>query len=851
MISKPLSLGLLTWLTISPSAQAEPATLKRCALAPSLPQLLSAEAQVFANTPLPPKTDSRMAQSKTAVITDVQINSTLDGITILLVSDQPLSATASQVVRDALIINIPDAALALADEAVAEQFDPAEGIALVQVSSLPDDGVQMVITGTDAIPTAEVVTTAAGLTLRVVTGVAQAGEADPPLRIVVTGEGDEGYNPSNASIGTRTDTPLREIPQAIQVIPREVIEDQQAINITEALRNAPGIVPTNSARTNFTVPIIRGFGGFSGFSDLFRRNGLRDSQGGANTGDTVNIERIEVLRGPASVLYGAGSPGGVINVVTKQPLSEPFYEIGLTAGSYSLYRGTLDLSGPLDDAGNLLYRFNAAAETSESFVDFYNRDRYLINPVLAWQIGENTRLTAEFEYRNFQNPNDFGLPAVGTVLDNPSGDIARDRYIGEPELEDRRNIDSTRGGYRLEHEFNSNWRIQNAFDAVFRQENALSVFGTGLSADGRTLSRRFFDTGDGFDISSYTMDTYAVGNFNTGSIEHELVTGIELFREETFNRDASFGAVTSLDLFDPQYDNAVLEPEGNIDDKETIDGLGLYIQDQIKFSDNLILVLGGRFDIASVRSNDFLTDASDFQQNEAFSPRVGVVYTPVEPISLYASYSRSFQQEVGRAFDNSIFAPQRGTQYEIGLKADINDQLLATLALYDLTRSNLLTEDPDNPGFDIQTGEQNSQGIELNIAGEILPGWNIVAGYAYNDARITQDNTFQEGNRLNNAPENAFSLWTTYQIPDGDLSGLGFGLGFFYVGERQGDLANTFTLSNYLRTDAALFYERDRLRAAVNIRNLFDVDYFETAQNAFRVYPGEPLTVSASLSWQF
>ena len=168
------------------------------------------------------------------------------------------------------------------------------------------------------------------------------------------------------------------------MIPQEIIEDQQALNITEALRNSPGIVPVNSARTNFTVPIIRGFGGFSGFNDLFRRNGLRDGQGGAIAGDTANIERLEVLRGPASVLYGAGSPAGVINVVTKQPLSEPFYELGLTAGNYYLYRGTVDLTGPLDDAGNLLYRFNAAAETSESFVDFYDRDRYLINPVITW-----------------------------------------------------------------------------------------------------------------------------------------------------------------------------------------------------------------------------------------------------------------------------------------------------------------------------------------------------------------------------------------------------------------------------------------------------------------------------------
>ena len=678
-----------------------------------------------------------------------------------------------------------------------------------------------------------------------------AAQQDDPIELVVTGEQD-GYRAPNATTATRTDTPLGDIPQSIQVVPRQVIEDQGVTNTIEALRNVPGVVPASPSRRQFNLPIIRGFGGFSASSDLVRRNGLRDSLGSSDTGESASVEQIEVLRGPASVMYGQGSLGGVVNIITKQPLRQPFYGIEALVGNYDFYRGTIDLSGPINKTGSLLYRLNVAAETTGSFIDFYKRDRYLVAPIISWQIGENTKLTIEGEYINLKQPEDFGLPARGTVLANPNGDIPRNRYIGEPSLEGRRDIDLSRVGYNIEHKFSENWQLRNAFGAVFRRENGFNIYPSSLNSDGRTLEREYFDARGGFDNNAYTLDTYTVGNFKTGSIKHKLVAGIEFFRDEQISNNASFGTLSSIDLFNPEYGNATLNPpDGILDDKETKDGLGFYIQDQISFSDNLILVLGGRFDIVNVKNEDFINSTTSFQQNEAFSPRVGIVYKPVPNISLYSSYSRSFQQEIGRTFNNSIFEPQRGTQYEIGVKADFNDRFSANLALYDLTRSNVVTEDEDNPSFNIQTGEQNSQGVELNLVGEILPGWNITTGYAYNNARITKDNTFEEGNRLNNAPENAFSLWTTYRIQKGNLQGLGFGLGLFYIGERQGNLANTFTIPSYLRTDAALFYERDSFRVALNIRNLFDVDYIETAQNALRVFRGDPLTVVGSVSWQF
>jgi iron complex outermembrane receptor protein len=231
---------------------------------------------------------------------------------------------------------------------------------------------------------------------------------------------------------------------------------------------------------------------------------------------------------------------------------------------------------------------------------------------------------------------------------------------------------------------------------------------------------------------------------------------------------------------------------------------------------------------------------------------VGLVYQPTDFLSLYASYSRSFLQSVGTAFDNTLFQPERGTQYEVGVKADwLNRRLSTTLAFFQVTRSNVLTADLLNPNFSLQTGEQRSRGIELDIVGEILPGWKIAAGYAYTNAEITKDNTFAVGNWINNVPENAVSLWTTYEIQTGSLKGLGIGLGLFYVSERQGDLDNSFQLPSYTRTDASIFYRRDNFRIGLNFENLFDVSYFETGESPLRVYYGAPSTVKGTISWTF
>ena len=780
-------------------------------------------------------------------VTGVKLERSETGLDIVLetAEGKPLTIDATQFRREgnSLIAEIPNAMLALPQGQTFVADNPTADIATVQVEQ-QGGNIRVSVAGKEALPKTEVTLKTGGLAYSLNP---EADEADE--EIVVTGERD-GYRVSNTSVGTRTNTPLRDIPQSIQVIPQEVLRDQNANNLNEALRNAPGItsvLPSESqARVAFN---IRGFETIARSSSNILRDGLRD--GGDIIAEIPNIERIEVLRGPASVLYGGANPGGTINLVTEQPLRDPFYAIDATIGNFDFYQGAIDLSGPLNDSRTMLYRLNAVYQDRGSFVDLYERSSFTIAPVVSFAIGDRTRLILEGDYTDRSSSLYDGLPAVGTVLPTPNGRIPLDRFLGEP----GRNLNTSLGrvGYRLEHQFSDNWSLQNAFRARFqryRPENEFFLNNASLDPDNQTFNRLVLDQNTDFD--DYDVATYLTGRFSTGSIGHQLTLGVDLSSSYLFfERFSPPVPLLPIDLFNPVYGRPVAGPFTFAFSGENLTrSLGVYIQNQVTLAENLKLLLGGRFDLFE-RTNRFQAATTE-QTGDAFSPRVGIVYQPIKPISLYASYSRSFDPVTGIAFGGDAFQPQRGTQYEVGVKADVNDRLSATLALYDLTRTNVLTADPINRGFSVQTGEQRSRGVELSIQGAILPGWSIIAGYAYTNAEITKDNRLPVGNLLSNVPENAVNLWTTYEVQRGPWKGFGGGVGLFFVGERQGDLENSFQLPSYLRTDAAIFYRRDRLRVGLNIRNLFNVDYFEASPfGRFFVYPGAPFTVQGTISWQF
>ncbi|MBW4685340.1 MAG: TonB-dependent siderophore receptor [Komarekiella atlantica HA4396-MV6] len=804
-------------------------------------------------------------------VTGVKVNTRDKGIEIILESANPEALRpVAKSEKNNYIADIPNALLALPDGKDFSIANPVSGIVSVSVTQADANTVRVTVTGEAGLPTADLFDSEEGLILEFapVASTPQppqqpeqptsetppeppTTQSDEPIELVVTGE-QNSYRIPTASTATKTDTPLRDVPQAIQVIPQQVLQDQQVRRLNEALRNAPGVIADNSERSAFEGFTIRGFSNRN-----IIRNGLRDDTNITTNVNTENIEQIEVLRGPASVLFGQGGGGGTINIVTKKPQSTPSYSIEGTIGSFDTFGGSIDFTGPLNDDKTFLYRLNASASTTDTFVDFFEKERYLIAPSFTWLMGDNTQLTLEAEYSDQKQPNDRGLPAVGTVLPNPNGKIPISRFIGEPFSEiDKNNRQSLRIGYNFEHRFDENWQFRNNFNFSYLSVAQNSLFPSELLEDNRTLERGLVVSK--FAQQAYNLDTNVVGNFKTGSIDHKLLFGIDISRNVEYNEGrVFFRELGAIDIFNPIYrrDSAGTDLEEIPNEPTISDGLGIYLQDQIAFSENFKLVLGGRFDIVTQKLENAQGETTSFQQDEAFSPRIGLVYQPSQAVSLYTNYSRSFQQVTGTNLDRRLFEPERGTQYEVGIKVDWTNNLSSTLALYQITRSNVLTTDLRDPSGNssIQTGEQRSQGIELDITGEIAPGWKIIGGYAYTDAEVTESENpnIPEGNRINNVPEHAFSLWSTYELQKGNLQGLGFGLGLFYVGEREGDLDNSFSVPSYLRTDAALFYRRNNFRAALNMQNLFDNEYFETSESSLRVFPGAPRTVKFTLGWQF
>ncbi|MEL6765314.1 MAG: TonB-dependent receptor plug domain-containing protein, partial [Cyanobacteria bacterium J06607_6] len=463
-----------------------------------------------------------MAQATDDVITitAVQVQETATGLAIALEASGPLSAGSPTIVGNALVIDLPDAALNLADAAQAEQFAPATGIALISVSE-GDGGVQVAITGTAAPPQVEIDATGDTLVLGVVPSIATDIADDPDaIRLGVEGAqaGSDYYVPA-ASTATRTDTPLDEIPQSIQVIPQAVLEDQQVIRLGDALRNASGVV-SNSIDQRGERFIIRGFS-----SSSILRDGFRQTDGaGGNAGfqELANIEQIEVLKGPAAILAGNVEPGGAINLVTERPLSEPFYQVDVRAGSRFLVEPGIDLTGPLTSDGRVLYRLNALFRREDFYRDFDDPiERAFIAPTVSWAISDRTDLLVELEYSNETRPADFnGLPALGDRV----ADVPFDRITGEPG-DDAQN-EFLRVGYRFEHRFSDHWKVRNSFRYIDFDNEFVSNVVAGVIDE---------DTGDLFRVwiqneqpsESYELQTNVVGEFNTGSIEHTLLAGID------------------------------------------------------------------------------------------------------------------------------------------------------------------------------------------------------------------------------------------------------------------------------------------------------------------------------------
>jgi iron complex outermembrane recepter protein len=788
-------------------------------------------------------------------VTEVEVKQTDSGLELILKTVAGSQRLVPLILPEGndLVIDILDATLAFAIRNGVEELNPANGIHKITVNKIDESSIRVRISGINQAPSAEVVP-GSNLVLSVTPeGAITEQTPDEEIEVIATGEAeDDNYYVPEASSATRTDTPIRDIPQSIQVIPQEILEQQQVIRLDEAINNVSGTT-VGAAFSNSSLTFnIRGFENTPALLDGFRQYGFYE----LSSPETANLERVEVLKGPASIAYGDVQPGGIINLVSKKPLKTPTYEAELSVGNREFVEPRIDFSAPLTENGKVSYRLNALYRHDDGFVDFeQNFNRTFVAPVVNWQIGDNTDLTFQLEYTDARTPLEGGLIAFGDGI----VDVPYNRNISEPD-------DFTKNkflnlGYNLEHRFSKTWKIRNAFrysDRNVENFGALPLeFDESTGIVNRSLGLREVDT------KNYALQTNLVGEFATGAIDHTLLVGVDLNRTDELEKTRFDSVFYPLNIFNPVYGlipDVPIEDIPLISDTETqTDRLGVYLQDQIAFSEQIKLLAGVRYDTIEreVLNNphDFAPNSSETTQNDdAVTPRVGILYQPIPEISLYGSYSQSFTPNSATTINNEPLEPEKGEGFEFGVKSELLERKLsATLAYFNITKQNVSNTDPTNPLFSVATGEQKSQGIELDVSGEISPGWQVIASYAYIDAEVSQDNTIPVGNRLFNTPEHGASLWTTYEIQDGDLKGLGFGGGFDFVGERQGDLANSFKVDSYFLTNAAIFYRRDNWRLGLNFKNLFDIDYIAATSNGRTnaSEPGAPFTVIGSVSVKF
>ena len=687
-------------------------------------------------------------------------------------------------------------------------------------------------------------------------------EIDEEIEITATDEAENNYYVPDASTATRTDTPLRDIPQSVQVIPQQVIEDRQATSVEEIVNTSSGVTFSGDNLGRGANFAIRGFNNAAILRDGFRVYN-RAAQGKP---ETANLERVEVIKGPSSVVFGESEPGGLINLVSKQPLSKPFYNLQLQLGNDSFVRFPADLSGSLTETGKLNYRLNTLYQYEDNFRDLDNGfERFFVAPTLAWQIADNTDLSFNLEYTNETGPIDFGITSIG----GEPADIPRERILSNPS--DRGDREFTNTGYTFEHRFSKDWKIKNAFRYISnnfgQKDNEVLSIPILFNENTDILTRTFVQQERNED--SFTLYTNAEGNFATGKIEHNLLFGVDLNHTQTdlstrfdpFPLNSSNPNLSSINIFDPNYD-AFPAPDSETidffnDDDVTNNRVGIYLQDKVDLLDNLILLAGLRYDTFDQTITSNLSNTEVSQDSNAFTPRIGIVYQPTEAISLYTNYSQSFNPQpffYNRSIDGSLLEPESGKGLELGVKSEIiPNRLAATAAYFNITKNNLATEDGFNPFIAVIIEEQQSQGVELDLTGEIQPGWNIIASYAYIDSEITEDDDSDlVGSRFPNIPENSAGLWTTYEIQQGNYKGLGLGIGLNYVGKRQGGLPNSFEVDDYFLTNAALFYNRQNWQLRLNANNLFDVDFIESVDTSSvrSIYPGRPFEIRGSVSVQ-
>lgn len=646
---------------------------------------------------------------------------------------------------------------------------------------------------------------------------------------------------------TRTDTPLIETPQAVRVVPRQLLNDLGASRLADAVDFVSGVSRLNDFGGNWDNYAIRGFSNTDGGSLL---NGFASGRGYGPQRDAATIERVEFLKGPAAALYGSSEPGGTLNVVTKKPQFTPSHTVGLQAGTRGFHRATLDSTGPL--AQNLAYRLNLVSEDGASRTSAVDNSKYVIAPALTWSIDANTVLQYEAEFIRIRAPLDRGIVQING---NP-GAVPRDTFLGDPSRGNM-HINGDTHQITLDRDLGQGWRAR--LGASSRETefygDAIDLLGT-LRSDQRTLTRR--DSTRSLPSRDHSMQAEVEGKLKLGGIQHTVLAGLEAWRL-FMGQDIRYSNLTAqpfaIDIYNPVYNQprGTLAPGFDTEDRQR--ATGVFLQDQVDLSEKWKLLAGVRFDRFKQDYTDKLANLHREQAHSVASPRFGITYLIDANRSVYASAGRSFRPNAGAGQNGEAFDPTSGKALEAGAKWQSADQQLSgSVALFHIVKSNVLTRDPTNASYNVAAGEVRSQGLEADFAGKLDAHWRMTANFAYTDAEVTKDNNpALVGKRLLNIPRVSGGLFAIREdaLPS-SLGRYGVGGGLVHVGERTGTALDTYRLPAYTTVRVTSYWQVDpRTRLTLDVHNLFDETYYRASWGNLTLLPGLRRQIVAGLQTTF
>jgi catecholate siderophore receptor len=664
--------------------------------------------------------------------------------------------------------------------------------------------------------------------------------------IIVTGASTD-YVASSIDTATKTDTPLLDVPQTINVITREQLNDQSHRSLADVLRYVPGTT-VGQGEGNRDQITLRGQ---NTTADFFL-DGVRDDV--QYYRGLYNIERVEVLKGPYALIFGRGGGGGILNRVQKTPVSNKSFVGGAASiNSFGAWDVEADLNTPLNDA--LAVRLNATYEALDNHRNFYDGERYAWNPYLAAHLGENWTLGLSYEYVHDDRVTDRGVPSIATVAGQPNRPITGydDQFFGVPGI-NRMKLEAHIAKLRIDGQLADNLKLTSTllygdYDKIYR-----NVF-----ANGAATSQTGTVALDGYSDPTKRENLIAQANLvwdvKTGALDHRILFGVEYGDQKTSNQRLNrvFSPGNIFNLANPLFPTVTFTTPSR-DTASEVEFFSAYVQDQISIGEHFDIVAGLRYDHFAISGTDFIPviDRPFARSDDKLSPRIGLIWKPVENASIYASYSRSFLPRAGDQFvslapNQDNLAPEKFTNYELGAKLDIRPDLNVTLALFQLDRTNTTAVDPANPLNILRLPGTRTKGIELALTGRLLPDWQMSGGYSYQDSYRSDDSAIT----LGQVPKHQFSLWNRYDFSEA----LGVGLGVIHQSSQFAAIrtsATTTRLPSFTRVDAALFFDvSEAVQLQANVENLFDTDYFADAHNNNNISPGAPINGRVTVRMKF